>query len=318
MQPLVSVIVPVYKVEDCLQCCIDSLCSQSLLDIEILLIDDASPDRCGEICDQYAEKDVRIKVFHHPENRGLSAARNTGIAHASAQYLMFVDSDDWVSADFCKAAYECALCNGADLVIFAFQRMGYSDIFNITKYKHKSNVPEGFKSRLEAISFNAVTTVAWNKLYSKKLFETVSYPEGYYYEDMGTTYKLICQAEKIYYLDKVLYYHRYRNNSITSLKTAKAMEDWLAMSMQQYHDFTAWGFPEERLDRKLKNIALSYCIRKKADMANPDYVSFLNLLQSEKTVPGDFSRERKLLFLLLKYCPSLFELTCTLLNRKVC
>lgn len=83
-QPLVSVIVPVYKVEDVLARCLDSLCRQSLQDIEIILVDDASPDRCGKICEQYAARDERFRVIHHSENRGLSVARNTGIAHASA------------------------------------------------------------------------------------------------------------------------------------------------------------------------------------------------------------------------------------------
>ena len=120
-QPLVSVVVPVYKVEDVLSRCLDSLRRQSLQDIEIILVNDASPDRCGEICEQYAAEDRRFKVIHHPENRGLSAARNTGIAHASADYLMFVDSDDWVHEDFCKLPYECAVQQQADLVIFCHQ-----------------------------------------------------------------------------------------------------------------------------------------------------------------------------------------------------
>ena len=120
-QPLVSVIVPVYKVEDVLARCLDTLCRQSLRDIEIILVDDASPDRCGEICELYAAEDARCKVIHHSENRGLSAARNTGIAQASADYLMFVDSDDWVHEDFCKLPYECAVQQQADLVLFCFQ-----------------------------------------------------------------------------------------------------------------------------------------------------------------------------------------------------
>ena len=106
MHPLVSVIVPVYKVEKYLVRCLDSLRGQSLHDIEIILIDDASPDSCGKICEEYAAKDVRFKVIYHAENRGLSEARNTGIKHAIAEFLMFVDSDDWVQEDFCKEAYE--------------------------------------------------------------------------------------------------------------------------------------------------------------------------------------------------------------------
>ena len=120
-QPLVSVIVPVYKVEDVLSRCLDSLCRQSLRDIEIILVDDASPDQCGEICEQYAAKDTRFKVFHHSEIRGLSAARNTGIAYASADYLMFVDSDDWVHEEFCKLPYECAVQQQVELVFFCHQ-----------------------------------------------------------------------------------------------------------------------------------------------------------------------------------------------------
>ena len=109
MKSLVSVIVPVYKVEEYLPRCLDSLCRQSLKNIEIILIDDASPDRCGKICDTYAAKDARFKVIHLKTNQGLSVARNIGIEHAISDYLMFVDSDDWVHEDFCKAPYECAL-----------------------------------------------------------------------------------------------------------------------------------------------------------------------------------------------------------------
>lgn len=315
MQPLISVIVPIYKVENCLERCLDSLCEQSLSNIEIILIDDASPDRCGEICEQYTIKDKRFKVVHHAENQGLSAARNTGIRLATANYLMFVDSDDWVHEDFCKDAYECSVSKNADLVIFGYDRVGYSIISALTNYKHKTNIPSGYKSRMEALSLNAVSTVAWNKLYRKDLFRTVSYPEGYYYEDNGTTYKTIWQARKIYYLDKILYYHFYRKDSITSFKNEKAMHDWLAMTMQQYYDFSAWGFPVDKLERKLKNIALTYCIKKKPDKDNPDYAYFLNILRSEKTVIKDFSKERKVLFLLLKYYPSLFEFICTSLNK---
>ena len=121
MKPLVSVIVPVYGVEDYLTRCLDSLCKQNLKNIEILLIDDASPDRCGEICDSYAVKDARFTVIHNENNKGLSVARNIGIEHATADYLMFVDGDDWVHEDFCKAPYECAVYHKADLIMFRYQ-----------------------------------------------------------------------------------------------------------------------------------------------------------------------------------------------------
>lgn len=173
-QPLVSVIVPVYKVEDVLVRCLDSLCRQSLRDIEIILVDDASPDRCGEICDKYAAEDARFKAIHHPENRGLSVARNTGIIHASADYLMFVDSDDWVHEDFCKMPYECAVQQQADLVLFCYRYIDKNG--SMRKVNKAEGRDAGTLTRMEAIELlvHVVGNAAWNKLYSRKLFHTIS------------------------------------------------------------------------------------------------------------------------------------------------
>lgn len=101
------------------------------------MVDDTSPDRCGEIYEEYAAKDSRFKVFYHPKNRGLSAARNTGIAHASSEYLMFVDSDDWVHEDFCKLPYECAVKQQADLVMFCYQHVGKNALFRTVNQLYK-------------------------------------------------------------------------------------------------------------------------------------------------------------------------------------
>jgi len=153
LKPLVSVIVPIYKSEDYLVRCLDSLSRQSLRDIEIILVDDASPDLCGAICEEYAAKDARFKVIHHTKNKGLSAARNTGIANITCDYLMFVDDDDWVHEDFCKMAYECAIQYQADLVIFRFQRIhknGLYGIINTTNNKLK-NTASGYKTAIESL-----------------------------------------------------------------------------------------------------------------------------------------------------------------------
>ena len=119
MKPAVSVIVPVYEVEPYLIRCLDSLQNQKLTNIEIILVDDGSPDRCGEICDTYAISDVRFRVFHQ-KHAGTSVARNLGIRMATSEYLMFVDSDDWVHENFCKDAYECAIHYQAEVVVFSF------------------------------------------------------------------------------------------------------------------------------------------------------------------------------------------------------
>ena len=124
MIPKVSVIVPIFNVKAYLPRCLDSLCCQTLTEIEIILIDDGSSDGSGEIADRYAQTDNRFQVIHQ-ENRGLSAARNRGIEAAQAYYLMFVDSDDWVDPDFCRIPYEIATDHGVELVIFRQWQDGF-------------------------------------------------------------------------------------------------------------------------------------------------------------------------------------------------
>ena len=317
MQPLISVIVPIYKVEEFLPRCLDSLCRQSLKNIEILLIDDASPDRCGKICEQYATQDKRFKVFHHKENKGLSAARNTGIAQTSADYLMFVDSDDWVHEDFCKEAYECAIRNNADLVMFGYQ-------YILKKNGHNSNlfntVSDGHKTKEEAIdlSTQAFGMVAWNKLYQRKLFEEICYPVGLIFEDSATSYKLIWKATNIYCMNKILYYRFLRPGSITQRKPTREMvRTRFKVYWQQYCDLFEWGFRSEQLVLFIIFSALSYCIQTPTDYSDPYFIIASNILRSVKNVPSEFTWRRRFLLKLFQRSPKLFNLVCALWNKQV-
>lgn len=316
MQPLISVIVPVYKVEEYLPRCLNSICRQSLKEIEIILVDDASPDRCGEICEQYAAKDSRCKVIHHTENKGLSAARNTGIRQASADYLMFVDSDDWVHEDFCKAAYECAVNNHADLVMFNYQ------LFQGKTFKRfgHNNIKTGYKSREEGIELLLLLRnyAVWNKLFCKKLFDGVCFPEGYLFEDVGTTYKLFWKATSIYYLDKSLYYY-YRNpKSITLSKmSSKALNDWFEMHLQLYNGLLSKGYSKEKTDIFFQKIALTYCIKKQKDFSNPYYALSADMIRSIKKTPQGLNYKRKYLVKLFQWSPKLFNLLCSLLKKQI-
>ncbi len=318
MHPLVSIIVPVYKVEDVLPRCLDSLYRQSLQNIEILLIDDASPDRCGVICEAYAEKDFRFRVFHHPENRGLSAARNTGIENATTDYLMFVDGDDYVHEDFCKLPYECAVQNDVDLVMFGYQRINKNGSCMLTQKKSNES---GIKTQMEALDLllTEVGNAAWNKLYKKKLFDTVSYPEGYLYEDVGTTYKTILLASSIYYLNQKLYFYFYHDGSITTQRTENALENHFEMQMQQYRDLAIWGYPKDKMALFKNDFALSYCInciKAKRKRNDSNYVFCRKILQSVKGIPSEFTWKRKVLFVLLVYCSPVFELVCNLWGKR--
>lgn len=320
MQALVSVVVPVYKVEDCIERCLNSLCRQSLRDIEIIVVDDASPDHCGKICEEFAAKDTRFKVFHQSVNRGLSVARNLGIRNATSKYLMFVDSDDYVHEDFCRDAYECAVRYQADLVMFNQVRVIQQRQYGRKIIEANTEFTEGYLTHQQAVDLMLTDggNAAWNKLYRKELFEDIFYPEGFLYEDTGATYKLVVKAPCIYYLNKALYYYCFHEGSITSQKaTKRVLEDRVSLNLQRYNDLLAWGYNSEALDYSIKYFALWYCTKKKRDLLNPNYIFLSKILQTGN-IPKKFSGVRKFALVIFKLSPSLFELVCTLLGTKIC
>lgn len=215
--PLISVIVPIYNVECYLKICIDSIVNQTYSNLEIVLVDDGSPDRCPEICDEYAKKDNRVKVIHQ-DNGGLAHARNVGIANSNGEYLTFVDSDDYVSNDYVENLYKGIAELGADISIASFyafkrdvacrQTSGSFAIEEISKEKAISCY----------CSINAECSMpfisACNKIYRRSLFYEIEFPKGKLYEDAFTTYKLIDGAKKIVYSTTKLYYYRINPQSI--------------------------------------------------------------------------------------------------------
>lgn len=313
--PLVSVIVPVYHVEPYLRCCLDSLCKQSMTDIEVILVDDASPDKCGKICEEYAANHAHFKVLHQAENGGLSAARNQGIKHATGQYLMFVDGDDWVHPDFCKVAYEYAESHLADIVMFNYKKIKETDdaIENVpTVFKSFS---EGYHESHEAMDMILVDggNAAWNKIYRSYLFDDISYPEGFLYEDTGATYKLVHKASCFCFLNQTLYYQRIRPGSITTTGISKkVLHDRAILNSQRYRDLVAWGYQSDMLDYRFAYFALWYCVKAKKDKSNSDYVYITQMLQSYKKCPKGFPRKLRFLFYMFKYCPVMFELLFTM------
>lgn len=316
---LVSIIVPIYNVEYYLIRCLDSLAKQSLREIEVILVNDASPDQCGAICKAYVAKDERFKVFYHKEKLGLSAARNTGISMASSDYLMFVDSDDFVEKDFCKSAYECAILNNADMVMFNYRNITNSDV-NKTNYNTSSESSDYYKlSQTEAIDLlfsKKVDQMAWNKLYKKALFQNISYPLNFLYEDVGTTYKIILNAQNIYYINKTLYNYCHRKGSLTSLRTKKALNDRMEMNKQQFLDLVSWGYLSENMISRLQCIVLDYCIRMENDFSDPNFIFCLNFLKNTKIKTFNHTLKQKILLFTFKYCHTLFNFVCLLWKTK--
>lgn len=210
---LISVIVPIYKVEQYLERCVDSILNQTFTDFELVLVDDGSPDNCGAICDEYAKKDERIVVIHK-ENGGLSDARNAGIEWAlknsDSQWITFIDSDDWVHIDYLKLLYNAAKENNVSISSGRFVKTLNND--EVTKHDFLSAKlvsPEEYyvEDRVNAI-------VAWGKLYKKSLWGKIRYPYGKIHEDEFTTYKLLFANEKIAVIDNILYYYFTNPNGI--------------------------------------------------------------------------------------------------------
>ncbi|WP_022757258.1 glycosyltransferase family 2 protein [Butyrivibrio fibrisolvens] len=214
---LVSVIVPIYNVEDYLPKCIDSIICQTYKNIEIILVDDGSPDSCGQICENYKKKDSRIKVIHK-ENGGLSDARNAGICRAKGSYYVFIDSDDYIHERMIETLVEGVVSTGADIAVCSFKNVKEDEIIDI----HSGINTGSYKlisediDRLSYFYGDKYTefTVAWNKIYPASFFKEIKYPKGKIHEDEFTTYKLLELAKKIAYIDVPLYYYVSRSSSI--------------------------------------------------------------------------------------------------------
>lgn len=219
----ISIIVPVYKVEGYLHRCVDSILAQTYPNIEVILVDDGSPDRCGQICEEYAQKDSRIHVIHK-ENGGLSDARNAGLdwvaANSDASYISFVDSDDYLHPQMYEKLLEAALREDSDLVACRFVRLSDEPPAEYPAYAE----PEGITSIDSATAldgyyeyyFDFIGVSAWAKLYQRSVFETLRYRKGIILEDQDLFPQVLATAKKITVLPYPFYYYYVTPNSIVN------------------------------------------------------------------------------------------------------
>ena len=212
---LISIIVPVYNVEKYLIRCIESIINQTYKNIEIILVDDGSTDNSSKICDEYKNKDKRIKVIHKI-NGGLSSARNRGLDIAKGKYIGFVDSDDYISPNMYEILYKELIDNKSDIVVCNFDRKeDFNFVINNYKVKKLNNINVIKENIKNDINYNIyIDDYAWNKLYKKELFKNIRYPIGKYFEDIGTTFKLLSNSKSVIYIDCILYKYIKRTDSI--------------------------------------------------------------------------------------------------------
>lgn len=304
---MVSVIIPIYNVEKYLEKCVESVLCQTYQNLEVILVDDGSPDGCGAICEEYAQKDKRVRVIHK-ENGGLSDARNAGLDVCKGDCILFVDSDDCIHPQMIERLYDLLMKYQADMAICSFQDIEENEMPHYAKYDaqgkeycfEKENIMNQLQSR------NLLTVVAWNKIYKTRLFENIRYPKGYIHEDEFVIHKLLHLCTRTVYTEEKLYYYRKRGDSIMGNISPKKIQDiYLA-----YEDRIS--FLEEKqygriiTDTKLQlmhQITKYYKLIKKRDDANEllAYMGdkFAELYQQkeiEKALPAELKKEYGLFY----------------------
>ena len=234
---LISVIIPIYKVEPYLRRCLDSVVGQTYKNLEIICVDDGSPDGCGAICEEYAAKDERIRVIHK-ENGGQSSARNAGLDIAQGEYISFIDSDDFVASDMVEYLYRLLKAHDADISVCLH------DIVRGEKrwksYNFREDIVIGPKECLQRLLYNdGVDTSAWAKLYKKDIFADICFPEGKLSEDSGTTYRTFLASKRIVLGHEAKYFYMLRENSTVTCAFAQWKLDMLEMTDLMARDVVA-------------------------------------------------------------------------------
>ena len=240
-EQVVSIIIPVYNVEQYLKKCLDSVCTQSYHSIEIIVVDDGTQDNSGIICDEYAKRDSRIRVIHK-ENGGLSDARNVGMRYATGNYIMFVDSDDWMEKDMVEYLYQNAIENQADIAIcgkYIVQKKKIEKHCSREKRKMTSG-----EALMELVNNNGqIKNYVMLQLWKREIIEGIIFPKGKIFEDIYVTYKVFERARNILLLNEAKYYYLRRKGSISLTKDERTNKARCDAHEYRYIDLGA-RYPE--------------------------------------------------------------------------
>lgn len=211
-EPLISIIVPVYKVEQYLDACIQSIVNQTYKNLEIILVDDESPDQCPQICDKWARQDSRIRVIHK-QNAGVSAARNTGLEAATGRYIGFVDSDDTVCETMYAELLNAIQSSGKKIAYCASYRNEAQ--YAAAQQKKVRQTVLNVEDAVNGVFYHSISLSVWSKLFERQLFADIRFPEGEVNEEVPITVPLLVKAGGLVDTGRTLYYYRPREESIT-------------------------------------------------------------------------------------------------------
>ena len=311
----VSIVVPVYNVEDCLSYCVDSLRQQTYKNIEIILVDDGSTDSSGEICDQYAREDDRIKVLHI-ENGGLSNARNTGVKESSTDWIVFIDSDDYYDHRAIEYLVKLRDKYRVDLVatpVIEVRNYGNSDFLGDFREKYSGKLDR--RTALEQMFYgNYVGTHSGGKLYKKEILLRFPYPNGMLYEDLSLAYEHIASCENIAVSALNLYKYYRRPGSIVNSKYSDRLLDFYK-AMEWNRNYIERDYPNDKEMRRALNVRyvfnglhiihamLSSDMYAEVNKIRKEYIQYFK----DVILNSNVTRKNKVKYLMLLVSPKLYE-----------
>ena len=229
--PLVSVIVPVYNVLPYLGQALDSVLAQTHRNLEIVVVDDGSTDGSSKLCDEYARRDGRVAVIHQ-KNCGLSAARNIGVDNATGNWILFLDSDDWMEPNTVEALLREAGATGADII--CCQRITEQVGASTAPQETQHTLYESDDALFAHVCSGKIGPVAWGKLYRARLFDGIRYPEGRVFEDLATTWRIIGRASHVACIPDALFHYRLRQSSIARGHSMDSLVDYWTAYVERY------------------------------------------------------------------------------------
>lgn len=307
----ISIIVPVYKTEPYLRKCVDSILAQTHQDLEVILVDDGSPDNCGQICDEYAKKDSRIRVIHKP-NGGLSDARNAGMDIMTGQYVGFVDSDDWIEPTMYETLLTLMEQFDADMAFGGVaDDMEHNGMVNTLKISDYGDTPFA-ESKTDAMRrYFRGSWSAWDKLYRAELFQGIEYPVGEINEDEAIVLHLLNRCRRVCYTNEVFYHymHRKGNQTITNSSFSHKKLAWMehCRANLQYVRNSYPMLAPDAAERYLDSVqwSLSQIALSDGDFSQEIRAMRQDLWAERKYLPQvPFrSRQDKIRILLLTYAP---------------
>lgn len=303
--PLISVIVPVYKVEKYLKKCVDSILSQTLQDFEVFLIDDGSPDNCGKICDEYSEKDNRIIVIHK-KNGGLSDARNVALNKISGEYITFIDSDDYVSQNHLETLYNALVNSESDMSVCNIS--SYSDNQYDDSFFKPSNCFKVLDDR-KSIFNPAIPPCACAKLFKKTIFNDIRFPVGRLYEDIFVNHEVLAKAKRLALTGENTYYYLIRSDSIMHQEYKPAFTDIidaLNLRIKKLEELKLYDLADENRRFIYSRVSVAFA---NLDASVPENRKRLNEIKKiyedeyPKLMKATNNSKQKFRYWLLRYCP---------------